>query len=130
MKKIRSESPPEDAELFEHLNRLVTAIADDALELVTHLHQGVQAFRTQAMILVSLAIVLTAFTVPTFLLARPEAPGLLSYYAWGMYTIFIVMVAWFAVRTMISYASYRTRYSRMMEAAKEFNEARKAKGRG
>jgi hypothetical protein len=130
MKKIHSESPPEDAQLFDHLNRLLTAIADDALELVAHLNEGIQAFRTQAIILVSLAVVLTAFTVPAFITARAETPEPLSYYALGMYTIFIVMVAWFAVRTMMSYSSYRTRYSRMMEAAKEFSEARKAKGRG
>jgi hypothetical protein len=106
-----------DDELFDHLDQLVTAIADDALDLVANLAQGIQEFRIQFLLLVSLGCVLTAFVVPMFFLAESAGPAL--YTMLSLYAVFIGALGWCAARTAVRYVSYRARYMRMSEAAKQ-----------
>lgn len=119
---MREIPEPEDADdkLFDHLDELLIAIGDGALALVTDLLEASRTFRRQAIITVILAALLTVSLVPTFLWVS------VNYLSIAIYVIFLLVTGWFAVRTLMLYASYSARCTRMVEASEKFREAKAA----
>jgi hypothetical protein len=119
MREVPEPEDPDD-KLFDHLDRLLIAIGDDALALVTGLLEATRTFRLQAILTVVLAALLTVSLLPVFLW------GSVNYFSIAVYVLFLLVTAWFAVRTLMLYASYSARCTRMIEASKKFREAKAA----
>jgi hypothetical protein len=119
MREIPEPEDPDD-KLFDHLDELLIAIGDDALALVTGLLEATRTFRLQAILTAVLAALLTVSLVPVFLWVS------VNYFSIVVYVLFLLVTAWFAVRTLMLYASYSARCTRMIEASKKFREAKAA----
>jgi hypothetical protein len=119
MREIPEPEDPDD-KLFDHLDKLLIAIGDDALALVTGLLEATRTFRLQAILTAVLAALLTVSLVPIFLWVS------VNYFSILVYVLFLLVTAWFAVRTLMLYASYSARCTRMIEASKKFREAKAA----
>jgi hypothetical protein len=117
MRELPEPVDPDD-KLFDHIDKLLIAIGDDALPLVTGLLGAMRTFRLQALITAILAALLTISLVPIFL------SGSLNYFTIVVYVIFLLVTGWFAVRTLMMYASYSTRCARILEASKNFRGAK------
>jgi hypothetical protein len=118
MREIPEPEDPDD-KLFDHLDKLLIAIGDDALAIVTGLLEATRTFRLQAILTAVLAALLTVSLVPIFLWVSVN-------YSILVYVLFLLVTAWFAVRTLMLYASYSARCTRMIEASKKFREAKAA----
>jgi hypothetical protein len=119
MREIPEPEDPDD-KLFDHLDALLITIGDDALAVVTGLLEAARMFRWQVIFTVLLAALLTASLVPVFLSAS------VSYLSIVAYVAFLLATAWFAVRTLMLYASYSARCTRTLEASKKFREEKAA----
>jgi quinol-cytochrome oxidoreductase complex cytochrome b subunit len=100
----------------------MTVIGEDALELVNHLKEGIEVFRTQIIVLVMLAGLLTIFLIPflqQMIISAPSFRPMMT-----AYSLFILVIICFTLRTWNVYASYRGRYARMIDAAAEFKKAK------
>lgn len=107
--------------LFDHLDDLLIAIGDDALNLATYLQEGIPMLRRLTIVNVLLAVLLTFFALPRFF-----AGGLQTgdYILVGLYIASILATAVFASSAMTSYASYSKRRACVIEAAQKFKETK------
>ena len=120
----------EEDRLFNNLDRLLLAIGDDALSLVMHLNEGIEAFKVQVVLVFGLVSVVTVFAYTAFSISQPEVVGWLPYYlAMGLYAALLLYATWLGARTALLYRSYRARYGKMIQAAKKFQEAAKLGGK-
>ena len=99
MREIPEPEDPDD-KLFDHLDELLIAVGDDVLALVTGLLEASRTFRSQAILTAILAALLTASLVPIILSVS------VNYFLIVVYVAFLLATAWFAVRTLMLYASY------------------------
>jgi hypothetical protein len=119
MREIPQPEDPDD-KLFEHLDDLLIAIGDDALALVTGLLEAAKTFRRQAILTAILAALLTVSLAPIFLSVS------VNFFTIVFFVVFLLATAWFTVRTLMLYASYSARCTRIVEASKKFREAKAA----
>lgn len=117
--------------LFDTLDRLLEAIGDDALSLVMHLNEGIETFRTQAVLIFGYMLIVTLFWYLVLSVLRPDIVGSPPYYLMiGIYAALVPLAIWLEAKMILQYRSYRARYARMIEAAKRFQEAKKHGGKG
>ena len=119
LRKIPEPADPDD-KLFDHIDELLLSIGDDASGVVTKFQEAANTFRIQAIVTPVLAVLLTIFLIPYLFSAA------VSYLLIAIYVIFLMATGWFTVRTLMLYASYSARCTRMIDAAKKFREAKTA----